>query len=435
MPTLENIDGASLVPDIVGNFSRSMQAGTQMREVHNQRQKKVKIDTLRSQIGAGGPQAYTAARELQAIDPQAYAQTVESTRMGYEAMDAENKSRLSNLSMTALELSHAGSPDSQRRMAMAKKSAYQKLGMDTPELDELIGYYDNGDIESAHNFIEYGIGLGEVTGALGVKGGGVTTGTTPLLGTVNGQDVPLSQGNDGRIYYNGQPIDSSQIQNLRQIQQDPNLRQAGAYAQETGTQAAQTQAIQPKELEKGYAAFRQEAPSMVNEYEMAKGQTKDILGVIDNAEKSANFWTTGFVGSLSNAVPGTPAADFASELDIINSNLALDSMQALKEASATGSTGLGATNQAEFQALQSEVAALKQSTSEEAFKKNISRVKTRINRYQANRDKIFERTQSKYKEITGEDLIKKKSAPTKSITRKAKDGSTYMLINNEWVKQ
>jgi hypothetical protein len=67
-------------------------------------------------------------------------------------------------------------------------------------------------------------------------------------------------------------------------------------------------------------------------------------------------------------VPGTDAADFRGYIDAIQGGIILEKLQALKEASKTGASGLGALSEKEGERLAASVAAIKPNMSDKALK-------------------------------------------------------------------
>jgi hypothetical protein len=90
---------------------------------------------------------------------------------------------------------------------------------------------------------------------------------------------------------------------------------------------------------------------------------------------SADLPTTGMAGQWLNRVGGTAANDLRTTIDTIKSNVGLDTLQKLRQASPTGG-GLGQISDRENEILQSAVASLDQSQSRDQFIKNLNQVDT-----------------------------------------------------------
>lgn len=107
--------------------------------------------------------------------------------------------------------------------------------------------------------------------------------------------------------------------------------------------------------------------------ERAAGTQRQGNIVLENVKKAkdqASFWTTGFVGSKLASVPGTPAFDLGQTLQTIKANIGFDKLQEMRNNSPTGGA-LGAVSDVETKLLQSVVAAVEQSQSQEQFKENM----------------------------------------------------------------
>jgi len=95
---------------------------------------------------------------------------------------------------------------------------------------------------------------------------------------------------------------------------------------------------------------------------------------IDQALGQANIWTTGFLGSATEWVPGTPAHDLGNTLATIKSNIGFDKLQEMRNNSPTGGA-LGQVSEFENRLLQSVWGALEQSQSPAQFKENLEKVR------------------------------------------------------------
>ena len=101
----------------------------------------------------------------------------------------------------------------------------------------------------------------------------------------------------------------------------------------------------------------------------------NVNQVIDDilaTNKNATLPTTGFVGDVLSNIGGTAAGDIAANLNTLRAAASFGSLQAMREASPTGGA-LGAVSDTEIKLLNSELAALEQSQSEEQFFRNLER--------------------------------------------------------------
>lgn len=98
---------------------------------------------------------------------------------------------------------------------------------------------------------------------------------------------------------------------------------------------------------------------------------QEIIGI----EIPADMHLTG-IGSIAKMVPGTPAADLAKMLDSIGARLQLNELQAMREASPTGGTGLGAVSNFEGMTVREAYYSLYQGQTAAQLKQNLKRFQT-----------------------------------------------------------
>jgi hypothetical protein len=113
-----------------------------------------------------------------------------------------------------------------------------------------------------------------------------------------------------------------------------------------------------------------------------------VVQDIDRAIDMTGLMTTGIIGSLSGAIPGTPAHDLAKVLDGIKANIGFDKLQAMRDASPTGGA-LGQVTERENTLLQSVLGSLEQSQTEGQFVTNLRRLKKALHERQKARDAAF----------------------------------------------
>jgi len=177
----------------------------------------------------------------------------------------------------------------------------------------------------------------------------------------------------------------------------PGQGQQGAAAPST-TGAGGAPAAAPGAIPPPLPGIEEELPSVqkkVREQQLtdyAKTQLKDpqaeaaakqtasnVLSALDTAEKLATnqgglLPTTGIVGGALSQVY-QPSKDLATTLDTIKANVSLDKLTAMRAASPTGASGLGAVTEGEHRLLQASIAALDQSQSPTQFRANLARVR------------------------------------------------------------
>lgn len=111
-------------------------------------------------------------------------------------------------------------------------------------------------------------------------------------------------------------------------------------------------------------------------YSRARDGTRhlnDVNSMVDEALGMTSGWTTGIMSNL-NGVPGTPQHALAMQVMKIEANLGFDKLQAMRDASPTGGA-LGQVSEMELNLLKAAVANLKQSNTEEEFRRNLELVK------------------------------------------------------------
>lgn len=119
-------------------------------------------------------------------------------------------------------------------------------------------------------------------------------------------------------------------------------------------------------------------------------EKKEIVdNLIDEVLPKVNLATAGFA-SLLDVIPGTPQADLAAQIQTIISNLGIDELQAMREASPTGGA-LGAISDKESEILQTTIANLRNSQSPTQLKRNLQHLKKVLNARQTRLQKAFDR--------------------------------------------
>lgn len=104
------------------------------------------------------------------------------------------------------------------------------------------------------------------------------------------------------------------------------------------------------------------------------------LSNVDELVGRVDMITTGLLGEVGKKIPGTPAYDFAADLDTLKSNIAFNELTAMREASKTGGA-LGQVSDREGQLLESALGALKQGQSVNNLKKNLLKIKDSVQRW------------------------------------------------------
>ena len=104
-------------------------------------------------------------------------------------------------------------------------------------------------------------------------------------------------------------------------------------------------------------------------------QATNLTRLIDEATANTSHFTAG-IGSLTAAIPGTPAADLAGTMESIKSNLAFDRLQQMRDESRTGGA-LGQIVLRELDMLASVWASTQQSQSPQQLRENLGVLRAR----------------------------------------------------------
>jgi hypothetical protein len=161
------------------------------------------------------------------------------------------------------------------------------------------------------------------------------------------------------------------IEGLNIEQAAPNianyLKQTGVVSPATdqtsqiapGIKSLQTPASIQKaaELEKEKAQKAAEEANQIDAIGELKTRTGEVRNTIADTKKLISAYTTGY-GSVLSVLPLTDARTLENNLESIKADLAFSQLQALKDASKTGASGLGQTTRNEFEALQSRIKKL-----------------------------------------------------------------------------
>lgn len=107
----------------------------------------------------------------------------------------------------------------------------------------------------------------------------------------------------------------------------------------------------------------------------ARTQMTSLTNALSLVPETGISWNTGFTGSVASYFPSTDARNLYAELDTIGSGAMLQNMQALKEASPTGATGLGQLTDKEGKALRDVLGSLDTWQSPEQLRRNLLNIK------------------------------------------------------------
>ena len=137
--------------------------------------------------------------------------------------------------------------------------------------------------------------------------------------------------------------------------------------------------LSPKQRQEQEAANKVEQ-ARANQKAFALQNAKTQLTSLDNAlsmiPENGISWNTGVTGSVLSMFPGTDARNFQAELDTIGSGSMLQTMQALKAASPTGATGMGALSDSEGKILRDALGSLDRWQSPEQLRRNLENIRS-----------------------------------------------------------
>lgn len=125
---------------------------------------------------------------------------------------------------------------------------------------------------------------------------------------------------------------------------------------------------------KGIFADQAKQEKMLRAKQDTMKQAQDMGNTIDEAIKAINPFNTGVIGGATKGFEGGPAANLQALLDPIESGIALDKLNQIRQNSPTGGA-LGNVSDTDIKLLKSAIASLKLSQDPETLKKHLLRVK------------------------------------------------------------
>lgn len=136
--------------------------------------------------------------------------------------------------------------------------------------------------------------------------------------------------------------------------------------------------MSPKQRKEEAEAAKQERAREAQRrfaFQNARTQMTSLTNALSLVPETGISWNTGFTGSVASYLPSTDARNLYAELDTIGSGSMLQSMQALKEASPTGATGMGGLTDKEGKALRDALGSLDTWQSPEQLRRNLLNIK------------------------------------------------------------
>lgn len=138
-------------------------------------------------------------------------------------------------------------------------------------------------------------------------------------------------------------------------------------------------AARQKAMEEYYKKQVTQAVKDPQQETAAKTAASNVLTALDTAEKlvvnkGGLLPTTGVVGGKLGPIY-QPSADLSATLNTIAANVSLEKLNAMRQASTTGASGLGAVTEPEHRMLMNSIAALEQSQGQDQLLANLKRVR------------------------------------------------------------
>lgn len=136
--------------------------------------------------------------------------------------------------------------------------------------------------------------------------------------------------------------------------------------------------MSPKQRKEEAEAAKQERAREAQRrfaFQNARTQITSLTNALSLVPETGISWNTGFTGSVASYLPSTDARNLYAELDTIGSGSMLQSMQALKEASPTGATGMGGLTDKEGKALRDALGSLDTWQSPGQLRRNLLNIK------------------------------------------------------------
>jgi hypothetical protein len=103
---------------------------------------------------------------------------------------------------------------------------------------------------------------------------------------------------------------------------------------------------------------------------------EELLPVMNTALQQIDKpLTEGISGAIMSLKPGSTSADLSANINTIKARIGLDELAKLKAESPNGASGMGSQSERELDSLQSSIASLERSQSDEQLKNNLLKVK------------------------------------------------------------
>ena len=155
----------------------------------------------------------------------------------------------------------------------------------------------------------------------------------------------------------------------------------GAAEQEAGSvQAAKEQATTEAQIQRRLDVAQEDLPKALAGVDAQIRQVNDTIDTVKSVIAQVSGFTTGFAGSLTSGIAGTPAFDLKAKIKTIQAQLGFTQLQQMREASKTGGA-LGQVSERELDLLISAKNNLNPKQSKEQLLENLNLIVTHFDNY------------------------------------------------------
>lgn len=296
-------------------------------------------------------QGLAAQREIEQAFPEQALATQKARQARFETLGAEDKQRVSSVVKGALEVQ--GLPPEQMLTRLtARRNALADNGIDTTDTDEVIGLLQSGDTAGANTLIQQSVQAGQGLGIL--------------------EDTAAKQAELDIKRQNTQ---------LRELERQQRIldRQVANETNRLRQQELQ-QKLDAKDREVNHARLNRQF-----EADNAVGNIDNSIATVDRLLSGAGLESAAGISAAFPTIPGTEAASFEAELEVLQSQAFLAQVEKMK--------GLGALSENEGKKLGSAIGALSLDQSDESLRASLGRIKEQFEKAKAKINTKFGRTE------------------------------------------
>ncbi len=304
-------------------------------------------------------QGLQAQQQIEQIFPEQALATQKAAKARFENLELSEQSRINSVVKGALDVQ--GLPPAQQLTRLtARRNALASNNIDTTDTDEVISLLQAGDSAGANQLIEQAVKAGQ--------GLGVITDTS-----VKQAELDIKRQNtDLRELERQQRILDRQVNNETNRLRQQELQQK---------LDAKDRQVNQKKLERQFEA------------DNAVGNVDNSIATIDRLLTGEGLEAAAGISSAFPTVPGSEAANFEAELEVLQSQVFLSQVEKMK--------GLGALTENEGKKLSSAIESLNLSQSDENLRAGLERVKEQLNKARAKLNAKFGRAEGKSSSLEG----------------------------------